>query len=298
MLLQPIPEPAAERAGVRLLLLRDDLTHPELPGNKWRKLKYNLQEARRLGHDALLTFGGAYSNHLAAVAAAGRLLGLRTVGMVRGEELAAQPLNPTLTQARADGMELHFLDRATYRRKHEPEVMAQLLQATGPAYVLPEGGSNALALPGCAELVTKLRAETSFDYLCVACGTGGTLAGLATGLQGPELALGFAALKKADFLRQDIDHLTQAATGHHYTNWQLHTAYHGGGYARLSPELRQFIQDFRQHHGVFLDPVYTSKMLVGVLDLLAQGHFRRGSTVVAVHTGGLQAWAGVGGAPG
>ncbi|MDU0370938.1 1-aminocyclopropane-1-carboxylate deaminase/D-cysteine desulfhydrase [Hymenobacter endophyticus] len=297
MLLQPLPEPAAERAGVQLLLLRDDLTHPELPGNKWRKLKYNLREARRQGHHTLLTFGGAYSNHLAAVAAAGRLLGLRTVGVVRGEELAHRPLNPTLTQARADGMELHFLDRATYRRKQEPEVVAQLLQATGPAYVLPEGGSNALALPGCAELVTELRAHTAFDYLCVACGTGGTLAGLATGLQGPELALGFAALKGADFLRQDIDQLTQAATGRTYSNWELHTAYHGGGYAQLSPELRQFIQEFQARHGVLLDPVYTSKMLVGVLDLLAQGYFRPGSTVVAVHTGGLQAWAGFGGAP-
>lgn len=297
MLLQPLPEPAAERAGVRLLLLRDDLTHPALPGNKWRKLKYNLQEARRLGHGALLTFGGAYSNHLAAVAAAGRLTGLRTVGMVRGEELASRPLNPTLAQARTNGMELHFLDRATYRRKQEPEVLARLLGATGPAYVLPEGGSNTLALPGCAELVTELRDQASFDYLCVGSGTGGTLAGLATGLLGTEQALGFASLKGADFLRQDIDRLTRAATGRHCPNWALHTAYHGGGYAQLTPELRQFIREFQQRHNVLLDPIYTSKMLVGVLDLLEQGYFRRGSTVVAVHTGGLQAWAGFGGAP-
>ncbi|RSK30172.1 1-aminocyclopropane-1-carboxylate deaminase/D-cysteine desulfhydrase [Hymenobacter metallilatus] len=297
MLLQPLPEPVAEQAGVRLLLLRDDLTHPELPGNKWRKLKYNLQEARRLGHHTLLTFGGAYSNHVAAVAAAGRLTGLRTVGVIRGEELAHQPLNPTLAQARADGMQLHFLDRATYRRKQEPAVLAELLRGTGPAYVLPEGGSNALALPGCAELVTELRQLTAFDYLCVACGTGGTLAGLVTGLQGPEQALGFAALKGADFLRTDINRLTLAGTSNTYPNWALHTAYHGGGYARLSPELRQFIRAFRVRHGVLLDPIYTSKMLLGVLDLLARGYFRRGSTVVTVHTGGLQAWAGFGGEP-
>jgi 1-aminocyclopropane-1-carboxylate deaminase len=297
MLLQPLPEPAAERAGVQLLLLRDDLTHPELPGNKWRKLKYNLQEARRLGHHTLLTFGGAFSNHLAAVAAAGRLAGLRTVGVVRGEELAQRPLNPTLARATADGMELRFLDRATYRRKQESEVLAALLQQTGPAYVVPEGGSNALALPGCAELATELRALTAFDALCVACGTGGTLAGLVTGLQGAEQALGFAALKGADFLRSDIDQLTQAATGRIYQNWALHTAYHGGGYAKLTPELRAFIAQFQARHGVLLDPIYTSKMLMGVLDLLTQGYFRRGSTVVAVHTGGLQAWAGLGGAP-
>ncbi|UOQ81028.1 MULTISPECIES: 1-aminocyclopropane-1-carboxylate deaminase/D-cysteine desulfhydrase [Hymenobacter] len=292
MLLQHLQEPAADRAGVRLLLLRDDLLHPQLPGNKWRKLKYNLQEARRLGHSTLLTFGGAYSNHLAAVAAAGHLTGLRTIGIVRGQELGQSPLNPTLTQARANGMELHFIDRATYRRKQEPEVLGQLLRTFGPAYLLPEGGSNTLALPGCAELVQELEAEIDFDYLCVACGTGGTLAGLLTGLRGQREALGFAALKGADFLRDDINQLTQQATGTMYTNWSLQTAYHGGGYARLSPELLQFIQAFKQRHQILLDPIYTSKMLVGVLDLLDNGYFRRDSTVVAVHTGGLQAWAG------
>ncbi|GGG46115.1 1-aminocyclopropane-1-carboxylate deaminase [Hymenobacter glacieicola] len=278
-------------------MLREDLNHPELPGNKWRKLKYNLLEARRLGHDTLLTFGGAYSNHLAAVAAAGRLTGLRTIGVVRGEELSSRPLNPTLAQARADGMELHFLDRATYRRKQEPEVEAALLQKTGPAYVLPEGGSNLLALPGCAELVPELAALTAFDALCVACGTGGTLAGLLTGLAGQREALGFAALKGADFLRADVDALTRQASGLSYANWTLLTQYHGGGYARLSPELRSFIQEFQHRHGVLLDPIYTSKMLVGVLDLLNRGYFRRGSTVVAIHTGGLQAWAGFGDNP-
>jgi 1-aminocyclopropane-1-carboxylate deaminase/D-cysteine desulfhydrase-like pyridoxal-dependent ACC family enzyme len=189
-------------------------------------------------------------------------------------------------------MELHFIDRATYRRKQEPEVLGQLLQTTGPAYVIPEGGSNALALPGCAELVQELAAQADFDYLCVACGTGGTLAGLLTGLDGQHQALGFAALKGADFLRNDINQLTQQATGTTYSNWSLQTAYHGGGYARVSPELLQFVQTFKQRHQILLDPIYTSKMLVGILDLLAQGYFRRGSTVVAVHTGGLQAWAG------
>ncbi|WP_139924763.1 1-aminocyclopropane-1-carboxylate deaminase/D-cysteine desulfhydrase [Hymenobacter sp. DG01] len=295
MLLQPLPEPAADRAGVQLLLLRDDLNHPDLPGNKWRKLKYNLLEAGRLGQTTLLTYGGAYSNHLAAVAAAGRLTGLQTVGVVRGEELRKQPLNPTLARARQDGMRLHFLDRTTYRRKHEPEVVAALLRELGPAYVLPEGGSNTLALPGCAELVPELLALTDFDTLCVACGTGGTLAGLLVGLDGQREALGFAALKGADFLRPDINALTLQATSRVYSNWALRTDYHGGGYARLTPEVRRFVQAFQQRHGVLLDPIYTSKMLMGILDLLAQGYFRRGSTVVAVHTGGLQAWAGFGG---
>lgn len=290
LLLQEIPEPVARQRGVRLLLLRDDLTHPALPGNKWRKLKYNLLAAREQGQDTLLTFGGAFSNHIAAVAAAGRLQGFRTIGLIRGE---AQPhLNPTLTQAVADGMQLRYLDRATYRRQHEPAVLAQLLRETGPAYVLPEGGTNAPALRGCAELVTELTAQTDFDALCVACGTGGTLAGLLIGLAGQKQAVGVAALKNADFLRAEINALTQAATGTTYANWSLQTGYHFGGYASFSPELLTFIRAFQTRHGVLLDPIYTSKLLLGVLDLVAQGYFPTGSTIVAVHTGGLQGWAG------
>ena len=161
--------------------------------------------------------------------------------------------------------------------------------------MLPEGGSNALALPGCAELVTELRTHTDFDVLAVSCGTGGTLAGLLAGLDGQRAALGFAALKGAGFLRHDIDQLTRQATGRTYANWQLQTDYHGDGYARLSPELRQFIREFQHRHGILLDPIYTGKMMVGLLDLVGKGHFRRGSTVVAIHTGGLQAWDGFGG---
>jgi 1-aminocyclopropane-1-carboxylate deaminase len=292
-LLQPIPHPAAQRAGVRLLLWRDDLVNPDLPGNKARKLKYNLVQASAAGHRRLLTFGGAYSNHLAAVATAGRLHGFETVGLVRGE--AHESLNPTLARCAADGMHLHYLDRATYRRRAEPEFLAELQRQFGPAYVLPEGGTNSLALRGVAELIDELRQHTDFDAVAVAAGTGGTLAGLALGLAGasyPARAVGVAALKGADFLRADIDALTRAATGHPPAAYELHTGYHFGGYAKLPAELRVFIQEFRASYGVLLDPIYTSKLLFGVLDLIEQGHFLRGSTVVAVHTGGLQAWAG------
>lgn len=286
MLLQEIPT----TYNARLLLLRDDLAHPELPGNKWRKLKYNLRQAQQEKHDTLLTFGGAFSNHIAAVAAAGRLTGLRTIGLIRGEETT--PLNPTLAQATANGMALRYLSREAYRRKSEPEFLEKLLQETGPAYVIPEGGSNVLALPGCAELVTELQAETDFDYLCVACGTGGTLAGLLTGLAPQQQAVGVAALKNGGFISAEIDALTQAATGRTYPNYNLRTEYHLGGYARFSPELLRFIREFENQHGVLLDPIYTGKLLWGVLDLLRLGYFRPGATVVAVHTGGLQGWAG------
>ncbi|GAA4001647.1 pyridoxal-phosphate dependent enzyme [Hymenobacter fastidiosus] len=289
-LLQELVEPVATRHGVRLLLLRDDLTHPELPGNKWRKLKYNLQAARQQGHDTLLTFGGAFSNHLAAVAAAGRRHGFRTIGLVRGEE--TRPLNPTLARATADGMTLRYLDRTAYRRQPEPAFLAELLTRTGPAYVLPEGGTNALALPGCAELITELAALTDFDAVGVACGTGGTLAGLLTGLNGQRTAIGVAALKNGGFLTNEINTLTQADGGRIYDNWSLQTDYHFGGYAKFSPELLTFIHAFQTRHNVLLDPIYTGKLLFGILDLIGQSHFRRGSTVVAVHTGGLQGWAG------
>jgi 1-aminocyclopropane-1-carboxylate deaminase len=295
-LLQPIPHPTAERRGVRLLLWRDDLLHPDLPGNKARKLKYNLLAAREQGHSRLLTFGGAYSNHLAAVAAAGRLYGFETVGLVRGEEHL--PLNPTLARCQADGMQLHYLDRTTYRRRAEPAFLEQLQPQFGPAYLLPEGGTNALALRGVAELIGELRQHTDFDAVAVAAGTGGTLAGLALGLaeaQYPARVVGVAALKGADFLRGEVDVLTKEATGHVLSNYELHTGYHFGGYAKLPPELRAFIHQFEADFGVLLDPIYTSKMMAGVLDLIDKDYFAPGSTVVAVHTGGLQAWAGFSG---
>ncbi|GAB3636790.1 pyridoxal-phosphate dependent enzyme [Hymenobacter arcticus] len=293
--LQAIPHPAAQRAGVRLLLWRDDLRYPDLPGNKARKLKYNLLQARNEGHAHLLTFGGAYSNHLAAVATAGRLYGFATTGLVRGE--AHEPLNPTLARCRADGMALHYLDRTTYRRRAEPAFLADVQQQFDPAYLIPEGGTNILALKGVAELIAELRQHTDFDAVAVAAGTGGTLAGLVLGLaeeKYPARALGVVALKGGDFLRTEVDALTLAATGQPLLNYELHTGYHFGGYAKLPPELRAFIRQFEVDYGVLLDPIYTGKLLFGVLDLIEKGHFAAGSTVVAVHTGGLQAWQSMG----
>jgi len=294
-LLQELPEAVAAAHGVRLLLWRDDLVNPDLPGNKARKLKYNLAAARAQGQHTLLTFGGAYSNHLAAVATAGRLFGFKTIGLVRGDDPAAPgapALNPTLAQATADGMTLHYLSRPDYRRRAEPDFMAAQLARFGPAYLLPEGGTNARALPGCAELVTEIEQRTDFDALAVAAGTGGTLAGLLTGLAGRQQVIGVPALKNGNFLRAEIDALTQRATGQVFDNYSLQTGYHFGGYAKYSAELLAFIRYFRARHGVLLDPIYTGKLLFGVLDLIEKGHFRRGSTVVAIHTGGLQAWAG------
>ncbi|MBD2770444.1 1-aminocyclopropane-1-carboxylate deaminase/D-cysteine desulfhydrase [Hymenobacter sp. BT664] len=291
--MQEINEPVAHAQGVRLLLWRDDLINPDLPGNKARKLKYNLAAARQQGQRTLLTFGGAYSNHVAAVAAAGRLYGFDTIGLIRGDAPAEgrglSVLNPTLAQAVADGMALHYLDRTAYRRRSEPAFIAEQLAHLGPAYVVPEGGTNALALPGCAELVAEIGQRTEFDALAVAVGTGGTLAGLLTGLAGQRHVVGVVALKNGGFLRAEIDALTEVAVDQTFTNYSVQTDYHFGGYAKHSAELLTFIQQFRERHGVLLDPIYTGKLFFGVLDLIGRGYFRRGSTVVAIHTGGLQA---------
>ncbi|MEU8471510.1 pyridoxal-phosphate dependent enzyme [Streptomyces sp. NPDC029006] len=269
------------RRGVRLLLKRDDLLHPELVGNKWRKLVPNIAAAHGR---PLVTFGGAYSNHLRATAAAGRLLGLPTTGVVRGQELAGRPLNPSLARCAADGMRLHFVDRATYRRKTEPDTLAAILRAAGAegAYVVPEGGSNAEAVRGCRALGEELRGPA--DVVAVACGTGGTLAGLAAGLSPAQRALGVPVLK-GGFLEDAVQALQESAFGARSGTWSLADRFHCGGYARTTPELLAFAQDFEQRHGVPVERLYVAKLLYGLLTLTEEGAFARGTTIAAVVTG-------------
>ncbi|MBM7091440.1 1-aminocyclopropane-1-carboxylate deaminase/D-cysteine desulfhydrase [Streptomyces sp. NPDC056956] len=279
--LQEAVDARFERHGVRLLLKRDDLIHPELVGNKWRKLAPNLAAA---DGRTVVTFGGAYSNHLRATAAAGRLLGLRTVGVVRGQELAGRPLNPSLARCAADGMRLHFVDRSLYRRKAEPGTLAAVLRAVGAedAHVVPEGGSNAAAVRGCAALGEELAGHA--DVAAVACGTGGTLAGLAAGLGPGERALGVPVLR-GGFLGGDIRALQTGAFGGPRGDWSLDERFHFGGYARTTLELDAFAQDFEQRHGLPVERLYVAKLLHGLVALTAEGAFPRGSTVAAVITG-------------
>jgi 1-aminocyclopropane-1-carboxylate deaminase len=271
------------RAGLRLLLKRDDLINPEVPGNKWRKLKHNLEAAKRGGYDTLLTFGGAYSNHIRAAAAAGYYFGFATIGVIRGEEHL--PLNPSLEYAVNHGMRLSYLDRAAYREKDQPELIETLRRRFGNFYVLPEGGSNALAVRGCAELPAEI--ARPFDIICCACGTGGTLAGIAAGLDTDtgQRALGFAALKGAQFLAHDVAALQRETYGRSFGNWSIEYDVHFGGYARRKPELDRFIADFGTRHGLTLDRVYVAKMMYGIFDLARQGTFTPGTVIVAVITG-------------
>nr|WP_261567895.1 pyridoxal-phosphate dependent enzyme [Frankia gtarii] len=277
----PVEEVADERLigqGVGLLLKRDDLIHPDIPGNKWRKLRGNLDEARRLGHDTMLTFGGAYSNHIRAVAAAGRLFGLRTIGVIRGEEHL--PLNPTLSFAADAGMRITYLDRTAYRAKTSPPVIERLRAEFGAFYLIPEGGSNAIGARGCAELPTEI--HRPFDVICCSCGTGGTLAGIAAGLAPGQRALGVPVLRGAGFLADEVDRLQRAAFGANSGNWTMAYDFHFGGYARSTPELARFIADFHHRHGLALEPVYEAKLLYALFALAAADAFPPGTTIVAV----------------
>jgi 1-aminocyclopropane-1-carboxylate deaminase len=272
--LQELHDDRLDAFGVRLHLKRDDLIHPEFPGNKWRKLKYNLAAAS--SHRRLLTFGGAYSNHIRAVAAAGHFFGFETVGVIRGER--HEPLNESLAYAVSRGMRLTYLDRATYRGKTSPAVLSALLDEFGPAFVVPEGGANALGVRGCAELVDEL--DTEFDVICCACGTGGTLAGIAAG-SGNRRALGFSVLK-GEFLGDEVRRLQHEAFGAATTNWSVDHAFHFGGYARRAMVLDAFIADFLERHGVLLDWVYEAKMMYGLFSRTAEGAFPSGTRIVAV----------------
>lgn len=279
--LQEVDDDRFTRHGIHLLLKRDDLIHPHLVGNKWRKLAPNLREA---ADRPLLTFGGAYSNHLRATASAGHLLGLPTIGIVRGQELSARPLNRSLTHCTAHGMRLHFIDRSTYRQKSDPRTLATILKTADAenAYVVPEGGSNPLAVQGCQALGTELHDQA--DIVAIACGTGGTLAGLAAGLTPDQHVLGVPVLK-GDFLEEDIHRLQQRAFGGPRGNWHLDHRFHFGGYARTTPELHAFATDFEARHTLPVEHLYVAKLLYGLATLTEEGRFPRGTTIAAVITG-------------
>lgn len=283
-----LPSPLAELAddrltakGVRVWLKREDLIHPDLPGNKWRKLKYNLEAARREGSPALLTFGGAYSNHIRATAAAGRHFGFATIGVIRGEEHL--PLNPSLAYAVACGMRLTYLDRTAYRHKHESSVIAGLRARFGPFYLLPEGGSNGLAVLGCAEVPGEI--DLDYDLICCPCGTGGTLAGVAAGIPPGRRALGFAVLKGAQYLNDEVRRLQHEAYGETRGDWRIDHDHHFGGFAKRPPALTAFAADFADRHGLVLDQVYVAKMLYGLYTLIERDTFPAGTRVVALVTG-------------
>lgn len=265
---------------ISLVIKREDLIHPFVSGNKFRKLKYNLLQAKTENQSTLLTFGGAYSNHIAAVAYAGKENGFQTIGIIRGDELADKiASNPTLKFAQECGMQFEFVSREDYRLKTEAAFLEQLEQKHGSFYLIPEGGTNALAIKGCEEILTQ--EDGIFDYVACAIGTGGTISGIINSALPHQKILGFPALK-ADFLQDEIRNFVQNE------NWELITEYHFGGYAKVNDELIAFINWFFEQTQIPLDPVYTGKMVFGVFDLINKNYFPENSKILLIHTGGLQ----------
>lgn len=267
---------------IELFIRREDLLHPEISGNKFRKLKYNIEAALAMNCKQLLTFGGAYSNHIAATAAAGRLFGIETIGVIRGEEIEQVYLeNPTLKKAEQDGMRFKFVTRTAYRTKESLSFLAMLRDEFGDFYLVPEGGTNKEAVRGTEEIIKE--GDEQYDYICCAVGTGGTIAGIINRSWPHQKLIGFPALK-GDFLTEAV------ATYTRKVNWTLITAYHFGGYAKYNAELLRFISEFERNTGILLDPIYTGKLLFGIFDLIEQNQFTKNSKILAIHTGGLQGW--------
>lgn len=269
----------------QLYIKPEYLGHEHISGNKLRKLKYNLIAAKKDRHQTLLTFGGAYSNHIAAVASAGKEYGFETIGIIRGEELNTKIReNPTLNFAQKCGMRFKFVSRTDYKQKSQLSFIKRLTEEFGDFYVLPEGGTNLLAVKGCEEILTE--ADKEFDYICCPVGTGGTISGIINSSTENQKILGFPALK-GDFLKLDI------AKFAHKSNWELITDYHFGGYAKINKELISFINQFKTKYQVPLDPIYTGKMMFGIMDMLKLNRIPKNSRILAIHTGGLQGIQGM-----
>lgn len=266
---------------VKVSVLREDLIHPLISGNKFRKLKYNLKAFEEGNFDALLTFGGAYSNHIFATAAAGKEFGFKTIGVIRGEEIQFKiDENPTLKFAKECGMEFKFVSREKYRQKTNPKFLEELKNEFGKIYILPEGGTNSLAVKGCEEILGNHTKE--FDCICCAVGTGGTISGIINSSEDHQKVLGFPALKDSEFLNDEIKKYSRRS------NYELIDEFHFGGFAKTNDELIDFINSFKKNFGLTLDPIYTAKMMYGIIELIKRGNFKNESSILAIHTGGLQ----------
>jgi 1-aminocyclopropane-1-carboxylate deaminase len=274
-----------ESSTISLTIKREDLIHPFISGNKYRKLKYNLVQAKEESQTKLLTFGGAFSNHIAAVAYAGKEFGFETIGIIRGEELIDKmEENPTLQFAKNCGMQLHFISREEYRLKDDALFFEDLKQKLGVFYHIPEGGTNELAIKGCEEILEN--DDAIFDYICCSVGTGGTILGLINSAKPHQKILGFPSLK-GDFLKEEIRKFAKN------NNWELISEYHFGGYGKVNADLITFINSFYKENKIKLDPIYTGKLVFGVIDLIKNNYFPVNSKILMIHTGGIQGIQGM-----
>ncbi len=282
---QKVDLPILKEKQISLYIKREDLIHPLISGNKYRKLKYNILTAKENHQNTLLTFGGAYSNHIAATAFAGKKHGIKTIGIIRGEELKEKwQNNATLCLAKEHGMHFKFISRQAYKTKDTPEFVKKLKAEFKDFYLLPEGGSNSLAVQGCEEILTSK--DSVFNVITSAVGTGGTIAGIINSTITTQKVIGFPALK-GNFLQEDIRKFVTKI------NWELQNKYHFGGYGKVSPELIKFINTFKKETNIPLDPIYTGKMVYGLIDMINEDFFKPGTKILAIHTGGLQGIKGM-----
>jgi len=271
--------------NIEVYVKREDLIHPLVSGNKWRKLKYNLIQAKKENHTTILTFGGAFSNHILAVSFACKILGFHSIGVIRGEEISEKiNENYTLSLAQKNQMKLHFISRDEYRKKHTKEFTENLQKLFGKFYLIPEGGTNDLAVKGCQEILCEQ--DDFFDYICCAVGTGGTISGIINASKSHQNVLGFSVLK-GNFLDNEIRKFAKN------DNWKLFQEYHLGGYAKINSDLIRFIQEFKRQTNITLDPIYTGKMCLAIADLISKEYFKKKSKIAIVHTGGLQGIEGI-----
>lgn len=281
--LTQIHDPVLQDKKLQLWIKRDELIHPIISGNKWRKLKYILNHALTLDKNTLISMGGAYSNHLHALAFVGQQLNLHTKAFIRGER--PENLNPTLKDMMGWGMQLEFISRSDYRLLRAYKQHDELPNLKSGEYWISEGGYSPLALQGVAEIMDEI--SIKFDSLCLPCGTGTTLAGLAAVTPGKCHVMGFSALKGGDYLNKEIKLLLEKNSVDKQ-NWSIQTDYHFGGFAKKNAQLSQFIDQFNDCHKIMLEPIYTGKMLYGLFDLMRTGKIESYQKIIALHTGGLQ----------
>jgi 1-aminocyclopropane-1-carboxylate deaminase len=265
-------------------MLRLDLLHPHISGNKWFKLKYNIQHAKEAGYNTVLTFGGAYSNHLAATAAAANAFafGIKSIGIVRGKD-AENNLNSTLQFCKNNGMQLVFVSREEYARKEDKDWLEEIQSEYNHPFIIPEGGANEWGTEGAAEIATLV--DNKYTHVCVSVGTGTTAIGLRNGLPINTTLLAYAPIKGGSYLTEEIAlHLKEGKNA----NWQLFDNWHFGGFGKYNNELLTFMNEFYQQHNIPLDIVYTSKMMYAVQEQLKKGFFPKDAQILCIHTGGMQ----------
>lgn len=286
--IEKISYPVADLLGVNLYMARVDKIHPLASGNKYYKLKASFEYAKEQGITHLISFGGAFSNHIHALALYAHQQGFETLGIIRGESEYSN--NPTLLDAQGAGMVLKFVNRKEYKRRHDKSYLAQLQESYPNSLIIPEGGSSQLAVGSCSQLMHEINKTEEFDYIVAACGTGATFAGLACGLKPNQIGIAYSALLD-DSLNERIRTFI-SNEGKSNINYRIESAGFKG-FAKLNKEVLDFVVDWLDKTNILLDPIYTSKMTFKLMQQIKTGEFTEGSSICIVHSGGLQGWRGM-----